>query len=481
MATIVTRIGKGAPLSIVEGDANFTNLNNDKIELTDLSITTATDGETSALSYNNTTGVFTFTPVVISDLIGLTDISVSTLTNSGSGSLTYNNATGVFTFAPADFSAKLSNLAQDTAPQLGGNLDVQSRSIITSVTNGDITVQSNGTGKIVLSAPSIDVPGVLANPSGPIKLVPQSGNSSVDLGTDSVLLGKDTNSTEVVLSVGNTANADLKIRGGGTGKVLIDTGVKLNAGALDLNNFDITSTVTNGNLTLTPNGTGVVLVNAGSGLRIATGVVETPTDIDLDLKSTGTGAVILNQTGGVVVTNTGASGFGVITGGVNTGVSLLTNAGSNGGNDPTLSLSNGGGAELNAGATSALTLEGATVNLLGDTNIDALNSYAENIDVLAGVSGILTIDPTAGPIKLVIPSGNITINGFSNPVGGQTVSFVIDQSSNETSFTLTLGAGILLPSGTAPTLTALGNDLLTITCLDDVNGLYIATFVADFQ
>jgi hypothetical protein len=32
MATIVTRSGKGSPLTHTEGDANFTNLNNDKLE-----------------------------------------------------------------------------------------------------------------------------------------------------------------------------------------------------------------------------------------------------------------------------------------------------------------------------------------------------------------------------------------------------------------------------------------------------------------
>jgi len=32
MATIVTRAGKGSALTFVEGDANFTNLNESKIE-----------------------------------------------------------------------------------------------------------------------------------------------------------------------------------------------------------------------------------------------------------------------------------------------------------------------------------------------------------------------------------------------------------------------------------------------------------------
>ena len=75
MATIVTRSGKGSPLSIAEGDANFTNLNNDKIEA----------------------------------------------------------------------------VVEDTTPQLGGNLDVNNATITTSVTNGSITIDPNGTGAIIVT------------------------------------------------------------------------------------------------------------------------------------------------------------------------------------------------------------------------------------------------------------------------------------------------------------------------------------------
>jgi hypothetical protein len=44
---------------------------------------------------------------------------------------------------------KLQNLSEDTTPQLGGNLDVNTHSIV-SASNGDITIAPNGTGKIVL-------------------------------------------------------------------------------------------------------------------------------------------------------------------------------------------------------------------------------------------------------------------------------------------------------------------------------------------
>jgi hypothetical protein len=60
MATITTRAGKGSPLTNTEVDANFTNLNADKIEDTDLSVSTGSASGGGSLSYS--AGVFTFAP-----------------------------------------------------------------------------------------------------------------------------------------------------------------------------------------------------------------------------------------------------------------------------------------------------------------------------------------------------------------------------------------------------------------------------------
>jgi len=49
MATIVTRSGKGSPLTHAEVDANFENLNSDKAEISSLA-TVATTGAYSDLS-----------------------------------------------------------------------------------------------------------------------------------------------------------------------------------------------------------------------------------------------------------------------------------------------------------------------------------------------------------------------------------------------------------------------------------------------
>lgn len=75
MSTIVLRNVKGSALTFAEGDANFNNLNTDKVELTDLSVTQASASGTGTLSYNNATGVFTYTPPDLNNITG--DINVT--------------------------------------------------------------------------------------------------------------------------------------------------------------------------------------------------------------------------------------------------------------------------------------------------------------------------------------------------------------------------------------------------------------------
>ena len=53
----------------------------------------------------------------------------------------------------SDFGTYLSNVSEDTTPQLGGNLDVNGYDIV-SVTNGDITLDPNGSGVVVFTGNS---------------------------------------------------------------------------------------------------------------------------------------------------------------------------------------------------------------------------------------------------------------------------------------------------------------------------------------
>ena len=56
-----------------------------------------------------------------------------------------------------DAAASFSNVVEDTSPQLGGNLDVLTRSITTSTTNGNIAITPNGSGKVVIDGTCISL------------------------------------------------------------------------------------------------------------------------------------------------------------------------------------------------------------------------------------------------------------------------------------------------------------------------------------
>jgi hypothetical protein len=134
MTTIVTRAGKGSALTWTEGDANVTNLNNDKLELTDLSVTdTGGDG---SLTYNNTTGTFTYT--------GPSATEVRSHFSAGTGITITSGAIAT------TITQGITDLVQDTTPQLGGSLDVNGNQIV-SVSNGNIVVAPNGTGMTMLN------------------------------------------------------------------------------------------------------------------------------------------------------------------------------------------------------------------------------------------------------------------------------------------------------------------------------------------
>ena len=132
MATVYTRASKGSALTWAEGDANINNLNTAKIELTNLSVSTSGDG---SLSYNNTTGAFTYTGP------GTTQYRAAFTAGTG-----ITITSGVIA---STVTGGITDVVQDTTPQLGGNLDVNGQSIV-SVSNGNIVLEPNGTGQTVI-------------------------------------------------------------------------------------------------------------------------------------------------------------------------------------------------------------------------------------------------------------------------------------------------------------------------------------------
>ena len=107
-------------------------------------------------------------------------------------------------------------VANDTSPQLGGNLDVNGNDIV-STSNANIDIIPNGTG-------------------------------DVNLGADTVMVGD------------NNANATITTQG--TGDLILSTNSGTNSGTLTI------ADGANGNINIAPNGTGVVQAG-GSAVKVA--------------------------------------------------------------------------------------------------------------------------------------------------------------------------------------------------------------------
>ena len=277
------------------------------IALTDLSVTQNAAG-TAALSYDNTTGAFTYTPpdlssyltsVTASDLgsisidalcdvdtttvaptsgqvlkwngsawapandsegsggsggIALTDLSVTTAgTASGGGSLAYDNTTGTFTFTPADTSGG----GGGGATSFTGLSDTPS----SMGTAGQyLAVNSGGTALEFVAAPS--------GGSGGTSLTVQTRNGSS---------GSEGNEATAISKITFNSASGFSVSEPNEGEAFISLGSAFAPWSVD------------GQTTLTPEGEEEVEFIAGSGITITTDNTSTPKSITFTASGGGGG------------------------------------------------------------------------------------------------------------------------------------------------------------------------------------------------
>ena len=142
---------------------NIVNYGDGFISLPDLSVTTAgTPLQLGALAYNNTNGVFTFTPP---DIEGQSRQALSVGTPNSPlqiGAISYNNGTGVFTYTPPDLSSYVQSNSSPTFTNVTATNVSASSSITAATLFGDA---SNVTGIVTTNIGKANVT-ISDNPPG---------------------------------------------------------------------------------------------------------------------------------------------------------------------------------------------------------------------------------------------------------------------------------------------------------------------------
>jgi hypothetical protein len=251
----MTRARDLANLLDTNGDVKSSALDNATTSLSDLSVTaTATelntlDGVTASTSEINTMDGVTASTSELNIMDGVTASTseLNLLDGITATTTELNYVDGVTSNIQTQIDNISADLVDDTTPQLGGNLDVNGNEI-TSASNGDVTINPNGTGDIILDAnvgigtsspsTSLDVVrnGVqplrvqstsgtevainMVNTGGNVQLEAHSGNFTID--ANNVGIGTTSPVSNIHIDGASAGQADLRFTDTATGETSTD-------------------------------------------------------------------------------------------------------------------------------------------------------------------------------------------------------------------------------------------------------------------
>ena len=217
--------------------------------------TVTADGRT--YTFSSSTGKWDVTASPGDTLLSLTDVG----SDGTNGQVLTTNGSGSFTFTTPS-SGGIASVVADTTPQLGGSLDVNGQDIV-SVSNGNISIAPNGSGKVILDGLSWPTADGTANyvlktdGSGNLSWTAQSSGGGVLSDLTNVSSTSPSSGQVLKWSGSEWAPAADSTGTGGIASVVADTSPQL-GGSLDVNGQDIVTT-SNGDIELDPNGSGVVI------------------------------------------------------------------------------------------------------------------------------------------------------------------------------------------------------------------------------
>jgi len=170
------------------------------------------------------------------------------------------------------------DVVDDTSPQLGGDLDVNGNKIV-STSNGNIELEPNGTGDVILDTDQVTIGGgsevgqISSNGAYDLKLVTNSNTDSGNItitdgangditltpnGTGDVVASADTvkvgDSGAAAVLTSNGAGT-LTVTTGGATDLILNTNSGTNSGVIQITD------AANGNIAITPNGSGNIVLD----------------------------------------------------------------------------------------------------------------------------------------------------------------------------------------------------------------------------
>jgi len=402
MSTIVTRSGKGSPLTHVEVDANFTNLNSDKTENATAAITGGTINGATVGATTPAAGTFTTLTATGTSSFGtgsaaywsaiggsapnLRSTAGGTIDIGGSNNLSIRTNTTAEQLR-VSHTASAVNYVQVTGAATGGSPTISAQG---SDSNPNITLQSKGTGNVVL----MDGGG---NTGVRLLRAVASGDTFVDVqrlvgGVSFTAASSVTNGALVFQSKGTGAidlaagSSGVNISNGGT--VTAITRTATGGSYTSIPSVAITAPTTAGGVQATATATmfaaSATVQSGGTGytvndvLTVVGGTFSSAATFTVSAVSAGVVTAVTLTSGGTAysvlptnpVSTTGGTGTGATLNITGYGLSTtftITNAGSGYVEQPTVTFSGGGGSGAAAyasvgAATTIKTLFGTTTS-----------------------------------------------------------------------------------------------------------------------
>lgn len=279
------------------------------------------------------------------------------------------------------------------------NLRLDANSLTSTDTNGDVTIDPNGTGNINLTGPVVQtgastITGAITQTTGNVSYTTGAGGN----------ITLDASATGTLTLVGA-----LSLNGG-----IVSTGNSSMTGLLDVDNLrldgnTLSSTDTNGNINFAPNGTGETIVNSTTSLKIPVGTTgQRPTQA--------TGQIRFNSTDGRFEGYDGNAWAG-LGGLIDVDQDTFIRA-------ETAPLSDNDDLEFFTGGTKRATM--STTGMIFDDATMTFQAGKIKIDddtISSTSGGVITIDPNpAGSAGSVVIEGNLTVNGTQTTVNSTTVT-----------------------------------------------------------